>query len=169
MKKYVFKKYDKNFSKIFKQEKEKLLKLFPKNISIEHIGSTSVPNLGGKGVVDIMVGKNKLSNTIKNKLIKDRYNFKECSGAKDRLFFEKDFMLNKKIQRIHIQLTNKNSKIWEEIIQFRNILRENKKISKDYIKIKKEAVKYAKGEGKKYREYKHKFIRNVLESIKGNN
>jgi len=46
-------------------------------------------------------------------------------------------------------------------IAFRDYLVKNPKIAKEYAKIKKEAVKHAKGEGEKYRGYKHKFLQKI--------
>ena len=51
MEKYKFRKYDPKFGELFKREKAKLKKIIP-GIKIEHIGSTAVPSLGGKGIID---------------------------------------------------------------------------------------------------------------------
>ena len=63
-KKYKFREYNEKYPMLFKKEKSKLKKIFPKNAVIEHIGSTAIPNLGGKGVIDLYV-------TVKNKEIKN--------------------------------------------------------------------------------------------------
>ena len=59
MKKYTYKEYDPIFVEQFNQEKEKLTNLFGKEVEIEHIGSTSVPGLGGKGIVDVILAVEK--------------------------------------------------------------------------------------------------------------
>ncbi len=52
--KYVYKPYNELFSKLFLQEKARLLSILNEEcIDIEHVGSTAVPDLGGKGIVDI--------------------------------------------------------------------------------------------------------------------
>lgn len=161
MEKYVFREYNKKFPELFKREKYKLKKILPK-AKIEHIGSTSVKSLGGKGIIDIIVGvsKNKISST-KNKLIKNKYNFKPKAGDKDRLFFERDYKY-KNIRRVHLQLTYLNSKTWKNAIKIRNKLKENKEISKQYEKTKKQAIKIAEGDGRKYRKNKGKFLKSLL-------
>ena len=55
MKKYVFKSYNKIFPEIFEKEKEKICDFIEETILIEHVGSTSIPNLGGKGIIDIAI------------------------------------------------------------------------------------------------------------------
>ena len=163
MEKYKFRKYNKKFVCYFTREKIKLRKLLRAGIKIEHIGSSAVIGLGGKGVVDVLVAVDrcKLIGT-KNKLIKNNYVYKAHAGDKERLFFEKDYKYSGKIRRVHIQLTYKNSRIERDTIKFRNILRNNWSILKKYSTLKKNAVKYARGDGKKYREYKAGFIKEVL-------
>ena len=157
MKKYTFRRYNKKFPELYKREKTKLRGILPK-AKIEHIGSTAVPSLGGKGIIDVMIAvpKKKIRKT-KEELQKAGYLFKKKTGQ-DRLFFEKDYEYKGKIRRVHIQLTYKDSYNWKTAIATRDYLRKNKYFLKEYSKIKKEAVKFAKGEGKKYREYKKKFL-----------
>lgn len=50
MKKYVFKPYDSVYPKLSEAEKNRIRKVLGSNDLIEHIGSTSVPGLGGKEV-----------------------------------------------------------------------------------------------------------------------
>ncbi|MCL4366030.1 GrpB family protein [Patescibacteria group bacterium] len=59
MKKYVFRPYDINFPKLFEKERERIRKVLGKSDLIEHIGSTAVPSLGGKGIIDICIATDK--------------------------------------------------------------------------------------------------------------
>lgn len=59
MKKYEFKPYNPAFSKYFEEEKKRLSKYLSGDYQIEHIGSTAVPGLGGKGIIDIMIAVSK--------------------------------------------------------------------------------------------------------------
>src|SRR3989338_5438062 len=158
IKKYSFRKYSKVFPKIFTLEKQKLRKIFPKE-NIEHIGSSSVKGLGGKGIVDIAIAvpKYQIKKSI-NKLQEIGYNYRTSGGNKERKFLQKIIKYNGIERRIHVQLISKNSNAWNSVIAVRNYLRKNKKITQEYAKLKKEAVKYAKGESKKYREFKESFL-----------
>jgi len=159
--KYKFRKYDKKYPELFKKEKTKLKRILPK-AKIEHIGSTSIKGLGGKGIIDILIGvnKNKIKNTI-SILKKAGYIFKTEAGSKDRKFFEKDYIHKGKTRRFHIQLTYYNSKVWKEAIKFRECLRKDKKLRDEYIILKKKAVRLKK-RGKEYRRFKNKFFKKVL-------
>ena len=55
MSKYVFKLYENKFPEIFEKEKDRLSKYLTGDYKIEHIGSTAVPGLGGKGIIDIYI------------------------------------------------------------------------------------------------------------------
>src|SRR3989344_2814880 len=73
--KYKFEKYNPIYKILFQKEKAKLIKIFPKS-QIEHVGSTSVPDLGGKGIIDIAISapKNQINNSIKKLWKKPRLN-----------------------------------------------------------------------------------------------
>jgi len=66
LKKYSFNKYSRKYKQFFNREKIKLKKIFPK-AEIEHIGSTAVFGLGGKGIIDIAISvpKNQIQKAIK--------------------------------------------------------------------------------------------------------
>lgn len=161
MKIYKFRKYKKKYPRLFQKEKIELLKILPESY-IEHIGSTSIPGLGGKGIIDILIGvkKNELINSAKL-LIKNMYYFKDEGSKNDRLFFIKTYGIIKK-RRVHIHLTEYNSQIWKQALKFKNHLKNNKKIREEYIKVKKQACKICKGDSNLYRAHKNKFIKEVL-------
>ncbi|MFH1551828.1 MAG: GrpB family protein [bacterium] len=161
IKKYKFRRYDKRFPDIYKREKIKLKKVIP-NAIIEHIGSTAVPGLGGKGIIDILVAVNRKEiNKIKNQLERANYVFKESGGESDRLFFKKNYKYHGKTRIVHLQLTHHDSYIFKRMIKFRDKLIKDKEYAKKYEGVKKEAVKIARGEGKIYRKHKKKIFKEI--------
>lgn len=163
MEKYVFRRYNPEYKKMFRLEKSMLEKILPPYIKIEHVGSTSISGLGGKGIIDILIGvdKRKIKET-KERLKKINYEFHKKASTNNRLFFRRYFLYNHKKEIFHVHLTELNSKDWKEIIAFRNYLKKSPKAIKDYINIKTEAVRKAKSNGKAYRKYKEKFIKNII-------
>ncbi len=162
MKKYIFKAYSKDFPKLFKLEKRKLTKILGKSVVIEHVGSTAVPGLGGKNILDITIAsdKNKIRSATKL-LIKAKYIFKDKAGSKNRLFFVKDYLYRGRLRQVHIHLTHKNSNVWFNHLKFRDRLINDKKLMLEYATLKKQAVKLGK-QGKEYRDYKDKLIKKIL-------
>jgi GrpB-like predicted nucleotidyltransferase (UPF0157 family) len=164
MGKYVFKSYDPKFKELFNKEKLKLKKILVKNTKLEHVGSTSVHGLGGKGIIDIAI---KTPIKKKDQFMKQleglgyEYRLSEHPANDKRIFLQKIIKYRGKERRIHIHLVF-DDEFWESFIVVRDYLRNNDKECKRYTKIKKEAVKYAKGEGKKYRKYKDRYLKNLL-------
>ena len=160
-KKYSFKKYKEDYTQLFKKEKYKLKKIFPK-AETEHIGSSAIRNLGGKGIIDIAisVSKKAIPNAIK-KLQRNGFEYKPFAGDKDRIFLQKIIKYAGNERRVHIQLTNTNSKTWKSMMALREYLKKHKDVAKEYAQVKREAVKHAKGEGKKYRKYKKFFLQKI--------
>jgi GrpB-like predicted nucleotidyltransferase (UPF0157 family) len=163
MQKYLFRKYNPGYQTFFTNEKNNLVKILGSSVKIEHIGSTAIPGLGGKGILDIVVGISKSKITeAKNKLQKAGYKFVEKAGTPKRLFFWRDRPYKRNKRRIHTHLTKFNGQNWKEMIGFRDYLLKHPKTVEQYIKIKKEGVKKAVGNGEVYKKYKEKFIKNIL-------
>ena len=53
--KYTFKPYSNHFPHLFSLEKTRIAKSIGDHIDIEHVGSTAIPGLGGKGIIDILI------------------------------------------------------------------------------------------------------------------
>ena len=163
MQKYKFRKYNEKFPELFRKERKKLKKILNDKTNIEHIGSTAVPSVGGKGIVDVMISVPKKEiNKVKKQLQKKGYFLKPKAGDRNRIFFEKDYKYNGKTRRVHLHLTSNNSGVWKNAIYFRDYLIKDKGKRKKYEIIKMKAVKISKGEGKVYRKYKEKFFKEVI-------
>ena len=161
MNKYVFRNYSSKLKKQFVKERSKMLNILPHGIKIEHIGSTAIPGLGGKNIIDVMIAsKKKQFQEIKDKLASIGYEFKHTTLRKDRLYFRTRYE-EEPVKKFHVHLTNLNSKMWKEAMKIKNYLLTNKQAVHEYAKIKKEAVK--KGlRGHDYRQYKKKFIESII-------
>jgi len=155
--KYSFKQAQENYPLLFSKEKQKLRKLLGAKIWIEHIGSTAVSGLGGKGIIDIMVlVSEKNVADFMQKLLKKNYKY-FMNDTIDRFFFEKDYKYKNKTRRVHVHLTY-NKENFFGCLAFRNYLREHPEAIKKYEIIKKNATVVCEGDGQIYRNYKKKFI-----------
>lgn len=157
--KYVFKKYDPYFPKLFLEEKERLGKALGEKVFIEHVGSTAVPGLGGKGIVDIAIGveKNLFSKTWKS--LKDLgYEFKPNAGTEKRLFFQ----TKRENQVYHIHLTDISVDEWKRMLAFRNYLKTHPKEAKEYAEAKMKAAKESGQDKDTYMKIKEPVISRIL-------
>jgi GrpB-like predicted nucleotidyltransferase (UPF0157 family) len=161
VRKYSYNEYSENYKQLFNKEKFRLKKIFPR-AEIEHVGSTSIPGLGGKGIIDIAIKtpRNKL-NRFKKKLEGLGYEYNLGHPDDDRrTFLQKIIRYGGQERYIHIHLTLKND-FWDSFIVVRDYLRTHDKKRDEYAKIKKEAVKHAKGDRKKYAKYKESFLEKI--------
>lgn len=162
MKKYVFRRYSKIYPKLFEKEKKKIEKSLGKNLKIEHVGSTSIPGLGGKGIIDIAIKtpRNK-ANQFMKKLEKLGYESNSAHPRDNRrVFLQKRIRYCGKERRIHIHLTLNND-FWNSFIVFRDYLRVHKKDMLKYAKIKKKAAKISNQDREKY----HSCKKGVIDEI----
>ncbi len=125
---------------------------------IEHIGSTSVPGLGGKAIVDILlVIDKKEMKTTRNRLLKNSYELMKNASDKNRISLKKTSGIFFK-RRYHLHITSPLSKTHKEIMNFKKKLIGSEELRQKYVEIKKEACKIANGDGRIYRELKNRFI-----------
>lgn len=151
---------------MFQSEKRKLRKIFPRVI-IEHVGSTSIPKLGGKGIIDIAI---RISKSKLNKFIKklEKLGYESVSDhpiTNNSAFLQKRIKDNEKERRIHIHLVF-NETFWESFILFKKYLTKHKAERDTYAKIKMEGAKQAKGKAEKYRKYKKDFLEKTMKKAR---
>lgn len=162
MQKYVFKKHSPEYSAFFATEKKKLAKTLGSSAKIEHVGSTAVPGLGGKGILDIVIGvqRSKFAEA-KRRLEQAGYEFREKASYPERWFFRIDYPHRRTKRRVHLHLTRLNGRDWQDMIGFRDYLLKHPDAVKRYAVLKKEGVKIARGVGEEYRKHKEAFIQSA--------
>lgn len=170
MKKYVYKPYNPLYPSIFQKEKNKLETILGNDAIIEHIGSTAVPGLGGKGIIDIMIAvpredMEKFSGLVQ----KTGYEYKASGGNEERIFHQRDKALKAGgLIRYHLHLAFPESKEWKEAIAFRDYLRSHPEDVKRYEEIKKKAALESDQTKEKYMAIKEPVIQDILKKALGN-
>jgi GrpB-like predicted nucleotidyltransferase (UPF0157 family) len=136
--------YDPQWPVLYEKEKELVCRaLRHKIIAIEHIGSTAVPNLGGKNVIDIMVGVNNVDEANECLSPLGGIGYKDVTPQPNDA--EWYYCLGKGHHSVgyHLHLVKFNGEHWKKHIIFRDFLRKNPEVAQDYFNLKKElAAKY---------------------------
>jgi GrpB-like predicted nucleotidyltransferase (UPF0157 family) len=151
---------------LFLEEKQRLqTALGSKVYDIEHIGSTAVPGLAAKPLIDMIAAVDDLS--VYKELIAPLttlgYEFMPERVFADRIFFPKGPRENR---THHLSLVVKNSAGWRDPIVFRDYLAEHSETRDAYQKLKQNlAIKYA-NDRRAYTAAKSAFIQKALRSIK---
>lgn len=160
----AIKEYSPKFTEHFTQEKSRLAKLLPTDIKIEHVGSSAV-FIGGKNIIDILIGASKREDmiSIKNILTKNGY-FEGSDSHEDRIFLastkeetgEGDF---------HIHICPIKEESYGNFIILRDFLRDNPEKAQEYLKKKHEFAKEANFDRKKYKALKSAYVSKLLTEI----
>lgn len=181
-------KHDPEWKSLFEIEKRVLFKVInSKEIEIKHIGSTSIPDICSKPVIDIMIGvrEEKQLDKYINKIISLGYTYVqkyEIHMPFRRYFFklkDPEVQLPKIIgfyddyidkgnheDIFHIHMVKINSDFWINQLLFRDYLINNPKAKKEYENIKKSLAKKEWDSGNDYAEAKSEFIIKILEKAK---
>jgi len=151
----------------FESEKIKLREVFTDpNIEIEHIGSTSVPGLASKDIVDIAVRINTKVDAEQylERLSNLGYIYDEPASSGERHFFRKG-----NPTEFHLSIAYRDiGGFWNRQITFRDYLRNNSDYRDLYSDLKKNLLQLDPTGGSEYIGGKTEFIENVLKLAENN-
>ncbi len=162
-KKYVFRPYSMQFPALFSEELRILQKVLPKESLVEHVGSSAVPGLGGKGIIDISIGISGDKQRIVHILEKLGYEFQPRLSTPERAFLKAQKPdLEEGVRMYHIHVMDPESEQWLDMIFFRNYLRKFPEAMHEYAVIKKQAALESQDRGELYRKSKEPFIQKIV-------
>ncbi|MDP4095733.1 GrpB family protein [Paenibacillus sp. P96] len=132
---------------------------------IEHVGSTSIPNLPAKPIIDMMAQIKSYDDLeeIVEKLKADNWNYvpPELDGREWRRFFVK---VKGDKRQCHLHLMLENEERWGKQIIFRDKLRENPLLARQYAELKRKLAEENHDDREAYTYAKTDFVKRVLES-----
>ncbi len=165
MKKYEYKPYNTAFPKLFEKEKERLSKYLLGKYKIEHIGSTAVPGLGGKGIIDIMIAVPKdQMEIISQQAQKAGYIFRPLASTETRLFLRTEYPEDfSKENAYHLHVTFLESADWREAIAFRDYLITHPEVLNRYSEVKSKAAQEANENTDKYKSIKGTVLKEIIQ------
>ncbi|MGH7141790.1 MAG: GrpB family protein [Minisyncoccia bacterium] len=152
--------YQKQWSDEFEKERRRLLnKLGNLAIDVQHIGSTSVPGLTAKPILDIAIGVQRFKDAQKlaKSLRELGYNFDR--PFQHQLFFAR----GPDAKRTHyVHVMRYNGAKWKNDALFREYLRSHPARARAYATLKVKLAKQYAGERQKYSDGKNAFIKETL-------
>lgn len=156
--------YDSDWKKEFEAEKKRLLNVFGKRIlAIEHIGSTAIPGMLSKPIIDMNVAVKSLNDIddFIRELPKLGYEYIPERRYSDRQFFPKG---PESRRTYHLNLAEMTSSTaWKEPLLFRDYMKRNKKDRDAYIALKQDLAKKYKNNRDEYTERKSAFVNMIIE------
>ena len=162
--------YNPKWPLLYEEEKEKILSLLGSSaLGVEHIGSTSVPGLAAKPIIDIMVRMENLEHARDCiPLIESlgyRYSPEVEEVFTDRVYFWKG---TEEVHIAHLALMEKTSPHWPNLIAFRDYLKNHPHEAKRYETLKKKLAEKYVSNPNLYANGKEEFVASILAKIKNN-
>lgn len=151
-----------NWHKEFEQEKEKLQTILGNiALAIEHIGSTSIPGLSAKPILDIAVAVENIEalKSVIPILTEAEYDILDSIETKGEVLARKGTPDNR-THYIHVEIFGDT--YWNNHIMFRDFLLKHQEYVEAYEKLKKDLAIQFSDDRKKYTDAKNDFIQNVL-------
>jgi GrpB-like predicted nucleotidyltransferase (UPF0157 family) len=150
----------------FQQIAEELLAVFAPvggGVQVEHIGSTAVPGLCAKPVLDVLLGAQRLAD------VESRLPALAHAGYTYRPEYEAELPLRRyfvraarSTARVHLHAVQQGGSLWARHLFFRDQLRQNASLRDQYADLKRELAKRHANDKSAYTQAKGPFIQRVL-------
>lgn len=158
--------YTPYWTEAFEKEKAFLLERFSHVfLEISHGGSTSVPGLSAKPIIDVFVAMRNLSDyqTVQEELEVLGYEYYGEDGVPGRHFFLK---VQNRRGTHHIQLMTYDSPHWENHLALREYYRAHPQIRDQYAALKRELAERYPDDRNAYNNGKKSFVNATLEKAR---
>jgi len=130
-----------------------------------HIGSTSIPNLPAKPIIDLMADVDSFEQITDISALLSNYDWHYVPPDLDNKDWRRFFVKVKNDKRVaHLHLMLKGDNRWEKHLLFRDKLRENPQLVYEYDRLKSNLAKEFTLDREAYTEAKTKFVNLVLRS-----
>ena len=154
--------YTPEWKKQFLQEKAQLdSALDGQHVELEHIGSTSVPGLASKDIIDILIQFETLpeSEVLDQRLMPLGYRRKQVFSLEDYLYYVR----GDRLKGFHVHITPVGHPCAQAHLGFRDILLNNDQVRDAYAALKQELSTRYVADRATYRSEKRAFIQKILE------
>ena len=147
----------------FRAERDRLVAIVPELLAVEHIGSTAVPGLAAKPIIDMMAA-------LRSVEVEDRIVDRLCgSGYITSTEFNRSLGDRRWLMRHagghrthHLHLVLSDSRHWAECIRFRDALRQDSGLATRYVDLKQRLASQFGSDRDGYGNAKAAFIASVL-------
>jgi GrpB-like predicted nucleotidyltransferase (UPF0157 family) len=159
----ILKEHTSEWAIAFEMEQERLVEILGENlIQLEHVGSTAIPGIPAKPILDIAAQVHSLDlsrNGVEQKLAEFGYEYVPKEGFPDRRFFRRGPWGN---GTHHLHVYEKGARGWDDLLRFRDYLRKHQEAAGEYTVIKRRLASIA-GSRQEYTDGKTEFVRSILQ------
>ena len=150
----------------FEREKEYLLQHFPDIfVEISHGGSTALPNISAKPIIDMFATVSSLDHAerIEGDLEKLGYEYRGEEGVSERRLYVKGDRANR---THHLHLVEVDSREWNNHLLVKNYFLKHPEEAQEYGKLKESLAKKFPEDRKSYTSGKDNFVKGIIEKAK---
>ena len=155
--------YDPSWSVLFSQEQARLLSLFPQLRAVEHIGSTAVPSMAAKPIIDILAGVPSMATAdgLFEPILAYGYTTSREFNATltDRRWFMRS-VHGRRTHHLHVVVHL--GQVWAERLRFRDLLRQDPILAQSYSQLKSELATRFRQDREAYTDAKAQFVAAAL-------
>lgn len=159
--------YDPAWPHLFAREAELLRQTLPATLitRLEHFGSTAVPGLAAKPIIDVLVGVQSLAEarqTAVSLLAALGYSYWHDNPHPDRMFFVKGLPPNGPRSH-HVHMVEPTSALWDRLL-FRDYLRQHPAEAARYAQLKYDLAARYRNDREAYTAAKADYINRITEA-----
>jgi GrpB-like predicted nucleotidyltransferase (UPF0157 family) len=150
----------------FERIREDMLRVFAdESIDVQHIGSTSVPGLCAKPVIDALLGAQSLAKIEAKIEALQALGYRYVSKYEDELPMRRYFVRDAGCERLRIHLHGvvRDANLWREHLAFRDALRVDAALRDRYARLKTELAERYAHDKSAYTDAKAPFIRDIID------
>ncbi|MHB0874462.1 MAG: GrpB family protein [Anaerolineae bacterium] len=154
--------YDQEWPARFAEEREIIVAAIgPHVVAVEHVGSTAVPGLGAKPVIDIIVGVRSLADAAAciEPLAAVGYDYHRDHEAEmpERRYFD----VQTERRDAHLHMVEYGGEFWRRHLAFRDYLRAHPEASAEYDRLKRELAARFGRDRDGYTNAKSDFVKDI--------
>jgi GrpB-like predicted nucleotidyltransferase (UPF0157 family) len=154
--------HDPSWARLFDEERWKLRSVLPTDaVDIQHIGSTAVPGLLAKPIIDVAIAAPSytLADDWQDAMASLGYDYPGDIGIQDHRIYGRD----PGIRRFLVHVVDAGGVLWRQFLQFRDLLIADQKQAAEYEAVKlAAATRYPTGVRSQYTDAKARYIVGVL-------
>jgi GrpB-like predicted nucleotidyltransferase (UPF0157 family) len=151
----------------YEAERERILRAIgPWVAAIEHIGSTSVPGLGAKPIIDIMAAVRSLDDAMQCVEPLSALGYQYHPEFEDSLPERRYFNRGPRNDRYHLHMVELTGGFWERHLLFRDYLRAHTEAAREYERLKRDLAARYHEDRSAYTDAKAEFVRSIEEKAR---
>jgi GrpB-like predicted nucleotidyltransferase (UPF0157 family) len=154
--------YSDAWPRLFQEEKARIEAVVGERIcATAHVGSTAVPGIKAKPIIDIAIAVARLvvADELAPAMATIGYDYPGDIGIPDHRIFGRD----REARRFLVHVLEQNGYRWRELIAFRDIIRANRALAREYERVKIDAVARHRTGRAQYTESKAHFVQRLLQ------